>query len=191
MKLVAYGLKNFFKGSWFNFFDLIIVIASLVDIIVTKTFLNTNNKYSGSVITALRGFRLLRVFKLARSWKRFELLLDTMGSTLKDVATFSIILFLFIFIFSLLGMELFAYKAKLDPDTNYVDLENGESPTFNFDTFMNSFSLVFIILTNDGTSAIYYNHWRAVGALPATLFFVTLVLVGQKIILNLFVAILL
>jgi voltage-dependent calcium channel L type alpha-1D len=133
----------------------------------------------------------LRIFKLARTWKRFELLLETMAHTLMDVATFSILLFLYIFIYTLLGMELFAYKAKLDPDTDYVDPVNGVSPEFNFDTFLNSFSLVFIILTNDGTSAIYYNFYRAVSAVSSTIFFVSLVLIGQKIILNLFVAILL
>jgi ATP/ADP translocase len=101
-----------------------------------------------------------------------------MSNTLKDVASFSILLFLYIFIFTLLGMELFAYRAKLDPETNYVDLVNGESPSFNFDNFLNSFSLVFIILTNDGTSAIYYNHYRSVGAVSSTIFFVSLVLIG-------------
>ena len=65
------------------------------------------------------------------------------------------------------------------------------SPTFNFDNFLNSFSLVFIILTNDGQAAVYYNYYRAVGAAAATIFFVLLVLVGQKVIINLFVAILL
>jgi voltage-dependent calcium channel L type alpha-1D len=134
---------------------------------------------------------LLRIFKLARTWKRFELLLETMAHTLTDVASFSILLFLYIFIFTLLGMELFAWRAKLDPDTNYVDLINGESPTFNFDNFLNSFSLVFIILTNDGTSLIYYNHYRSVSPVSSTIYFVSLVLIGQKIILNLFVAILL
>lgn len=192
IKFLAFGVKSFFKGSWFNTFDLLIVIGSLVDIIIAQTLLDsTGKKKTGSVITALRGFRLLRIFKLARSWKRFELLLETMASTLKDVASFSVLLFLFIYIFTLLGMELFAHKAKLDPDTGYVDLENGESPTFNFDNFLNSFSLVFIILTNDGTSAIYYNHYRAVGAFTSSVFFMTLVIVGQKIIMNLFVAILL
>lgn len=133
----------------------------------------------------------MRVFKLSREWKRFELLLETMGNTLKDVASFSFLLFLFIFIFTLLGMELFANKAKLDPDTNFLDPVNGVSPTFNFDNFLNSFSLVFIILTNDGQAAIFYNFYRAVTAAGATIFWVLLVVVGQKIILNLFVAILL
>jgi hypothetical protein len=133
----------------------------------------------------------MRVLKLSREWKRFELLLETMRNTLKDVASFSFLLFLFTFIFTLMGLELFAYKAMLDPETNFVDLENGVSPTFNFDTFMNSFSLVFIILTNDGQAAIYYNHYRSVTSWGSTIFWVLLVIVGQKIILNLFVAILL
>ena len=50
----------------------------------------------------------MRVFKLSREWKRFELLLETMGNTLKDVASFSFLLFVFTFIFTLLGLELFA-----------------------------------------------------------------------------------
>ena len=103
IKLLAFGFKTFFKGSWFNSFDLLIVIGSLVDIIIANAVLDeSENKRSGSVITALRGFRLLRVFKLARSWKRFELLLETLASTLKDVVSFSVLLFLFIYIFTFL-----------------------------------------------------------------------------------------
>jgi hypothetical protein len=133
----------------------------------------------------------MRVLKLSREWKRLKLLLETMGNTLKDVASFSLLLFLFTFIFTLLELKLFAYKAMLDTETNFVDLENGVSPTFNFDTFMNSFSLVFIILTNDGQAAIYFNHYRSVNSWGSTIFWVLLVVEGQKIILNLFVAILL
>jgi hypothetical protein len=129
------------------------------------------------------------VFKLAKTWKRFELLLQTIANTLKDVATFSILIF--IFIFSLLGMELFAHKIKFHEETEKVDLVNGKSPSFNFDSFLNSFSLVFIILTNDGTSGIYYNLYRAVSPFQSTLYIVFLTLLGQKVMLNLFVAILL
>jgi Ion transport protein len=93
----------------------------------------------------------LRVFKLAKSWKRFQLLLETMVHTLRDVASFSVLLLLFIFILTLLGMELFSNKVKINPLTNYVDFENGISPEVNFDTFINAFSAVFIVLTNDGT----------------------------------------
>lgn len=36
VKLIAVGIKSYFVGSWFNVFDSIIVIASLVDIIVSN-----------------------------------------------------------------------------------------------------------------------------------------------------------
>ena len=150
-----------------------------------------NNSKIGSVITALRAFRLLRIFKLAKTWKRFELLLETMVSTLKDIASFSVLLFLFIFIFTLLGMELFAYKVKFNRETDQVDLVDGESPDVNFDNFINAFSLVFIVLTNDGTSEIYYNLYRSVSSIASTIYIVLLTMIGQKVMLNLFVAILL
>lgn len=119
-------------------------------------------------------------------------MIETMGKSIKDITNFTIFMFLFIFIFTLMGLELFAYKATFNPETGEIDTtEKGVSPTFNFDTFLNSFSLVFIILTNDGTSAVYYNYFRAVSPTSSTFFFVLLTIVGQKFIINLFVAILL
>jgi hypothetical protein len=111
IKMIAVGFKNFFKGGAFNIFDALIVVASLTDIILSNILLS---KSSTSVITALRGFRLLRIFKLAKSWKRLELLLETMARTLRDIATFSILLFVVILVFTLLGLELFAFKIKLN-----------------------------------------------------------------------------
>lgn len=114
-----------------------------------------------------------------------------MAHTLKDVASFSVLLMLFMFILTLLGMELFAYKVKLDPLTNYIDLDNGTSPDVNFDNFINAFSAVFIILTNDGTSGIYYNLYRSVNSYSSTFYIIVLILIGQKVVMNLFIAILL
>jgi hypothetical protein len=56
---------------------------------------------------------------------------------------------------------------------------------------MNSFTNVFIILTNDNQSAIFYNYYRTVGATPASLYWITLITLGQKVLLNLFLSILL
>ena len=106
IKLFALGIKQYFK-DYFNIFDCIIVISSVADIIATQIITDS----SVGAITALRAFRLLRIFKLAKQWISFQNLLKTVGRTLKDVSTFSILLFLFIFIYALLGLELFAYKA--------------------------------------------------------------------------------
>ncbi len=36
IKIAAFGFKTFFKGEWFNMFDCVIVIASLIDIIISE-----------------------------------------------------------------------------------------------------------------------------------------------------------
>jgi hypothetical protein len=66
IKLFALGFKDYFIDP-FNSFDCVVVLASLVDLFVSNL---VNNESRGS-ITALRGFRLLRIFKLAKSWKKF------------------------------------------------------------------------------------------------------------------------
>jgi voltage-dependent calcium channel L type alpha-1D len=113
-----------------------------------------------------------------------------LGRTLVDIATFSILLFLFIVTYTLLGLELFANRAKFTDD-DQVDMINGSPPKYNFDRFMSSFTTVFIVLTNDGISTIFYDYYRSVGPIAAILFFISLVIIGQKILLNLFIAILL
>jgi hypothetical protein len=77
-----------------------------------------------------------------------------MGKTLKEISAFTVVLFLFMFIYSILGMEMFAYKAKYDPDGN-LDLVNGESLDQNFDSFLWSFTTVFVLLTEDGWSTVH------------------------------------
>ena len=70
-------------------------------------------------------------------------------------------------------------------------MENGEYPDSNFNTFLDAFASVFIVLANDGWTVIFFSHYRACGSLSSTLFFLTLLILGQFVILNLFLAILL
>lgn len=67
IKLIALGIKGYFRGTWFNSFDCLIVIASLIDLILTNTILRSSGKdVKINLVTALRALRLLRVFKLAK-----------------------------------------------------------------------------------------------------------------------------
>lgn len=66
IKLIGIGFKGYFKDAY-NSFDSIIVLTSIIDI----GFTMSKSKKIGSAVTALRSFRLLRIFKLAKSWKRF------------------------------------------------------------------------------------------------------------------------
>lgn len=56
----------------------------------------------------MRMFRLLRVFKLAKIWPEFAYILVTVGNTIKKISAFLVLFLIFIFSFSILGMELFS-----------------------------------------------------------------------------------
>jgi hypothetical protein len=60
----------------------------------------------------------------------------------------------------------------------------------NFNTPFSAFLSVFIVLANDGWSKIYYDHYRVADPVSTTLFFFSLLVVGQFILVNLFIAIL-
>ena len=109
---------------------------------------------------------------------------------MKDISNFSVLLFLFMFTYTLLGMEMFGYKVKFNSEGK-VDLKNGKYPNSTFNTFTEGFASVFIILANDGWSTIFFDHYRAIGPIQALIFFMSLLIIGQFILLNLFLAILL
>ena len=81
IKLLGLGVKEY-KRDPFNIFDAALVILSMVEIVI----MNTDPTLStGGAFSAFRGVRLLRVFKLARSWTSFRNLLKVMIQTAIDV----------------------------------------------------------------------------------------------------------
>lgn len=133
---------------------------------------------------------MLSLFKLAKTWRRFNHLLKTMWRTLIDISTFTVVLFLFMFIFSILGMENFAYNVKFNA-SNQVDLINGTSYNQNFDTFLWSMTTVFVLFTGDCWSYIWFSLYRAADGVRASIFVFAIMILGNRILLNLFLAILL
>jgi hypothetical protein len=129
------------------------------------------------------------VFKLAKNWKSFKNLLKIMRLTLKDISTFSVLLFIFIFTYTLIGMEWFAFKIKFVDEVK-IDNINGVYVDSNFNTFYQSFIMVFDILTGDSWAMKYYQYYRGVNGVSASFFFLSIIVFGQYILLMLFLAIL-
>lgn len=71
-------------------FDGIVVLASLME-----SFMN-----GGGALSALRGFRLLRIFRLAKKWISFRVLLKSMLHTVRSLGNFSILLVLMMYFVS-------------------------------------------------------------------------------------------
>lgn len=77
MKLVALSPKFYFREGW-NVFDFIIVVLSLLELGLDGV----------QGLSVLRSFRLLRVFKLAKSWPTLNLLLNIIVSTSNNRCNF-------------------------------------------------------------------------------------------------------
>lgn len=145
-------------------------------------------------LTIFRGFRLLRVFRLARNWDSFHKMMVNIGQTLKDIVNFFILLLIVVFVFSLLGVELFNNYVHFDQNDMVVskDDPNGRPPTQNFDSFENSFVSVFVCLIGEDWQQIMHNYMRAEqNRLIPNFFFIILMIVGHLFLMNLFLAILL
>lgn len=108
---------------------------------------------------------------------------------MKDISYFSILLFLFMFTYTLLGMEMFAYKVKLDDD-GQCDMVNGTWPRANFNNFLFGITTVFIVIIGEDWNNVMVMYWKCTN-LSSVLYFVSLLILGNWIMLNLFLAILL
>jgi hypothetical protein len=178
MVLKASGLgPRVYLSDAFNLFDAIIVITSLVELIVAASSAGGD---AGSIVGIFRTFRLLRVLKLAKSIKSLRILLVTTINSLPDIGWMSLLLVLFLFIFAVLGVQLFAGALTSGSDP----------PPYNFDNLFNSVFAVLMVLTGDDWTSIMADTANASGG-AAILYFVLLHAFGSYIVLSLFVAILL
>ncbi|KAL9916057.1 na channel protein 60E isoform 2-T2 [Glossina fuscipes fuscipes] len=175
VKLMALS-KDFFLCGW-NIFDLIIVTASLLDIIFELV----------DGLSVLRGLRLLRVLKLAQSWTTMKVLLSIIISTIGALGNLTLILVIVIYIFAVIGMQLFSKDYtpdKFEPDP---------VPRWNFNDFFHSFMMIFRILCGEWIEPLW-DCMRAEeeqGASSCFAIFLPTLVMGNFMVLNLFLALLL
>ncbi|XP_052752160.1 sodium channel protein para isoform X20 [Galleria mellonella] len=174
LKLIAMSPKYYFQEGW-NIFDFIIVALSLLELGLEGV----------QGLSVLRSFRLLRVFKLAKSWPTLNLLISIMGRTMGALGNLTFVLCIIIFIFAVMGMQLFG-KNYVD----YVDrFPGGDLPRWNFTDFMHSFMIVFRVLCGEWIESMW--DCMLVGDVSCIPFFLATVVIGNLVVLNLFLALLL
>ncbi|XP_071965446.1 sodium channel protein 1 brain-like [Antedon mediterranea] len=173
-KIIALDF-NYFKSSW-NLFDLVIVCVSLIEVFLSG--------YEGGGLSVLRTFRLLRVLKLAQSWTTMRVLLSIIGTTMAAVGNLSLVLLIIIYIFAVIGMQLFG--------GDYIDsnFEEGIVPRWNFKDFHHSLMMVFRILCGEWIEPLY-DCMRASNPGTCIIVFILTLIIGNIMILNLFLALLL
>ncbi|XP_063303733.1 voltage-dependent L-type calcium channel subunit alpha-1C isoform X3 [Pelobates fuscus] len=179
LKMYSLGLQAYFV-SLFNRFDCFIVCGGILETILVETKI-----MSPLGISVLRCVRLLRIFKITRYWNSLSNLVASLLNSVRSIASLLLLLFLFIIIFSLLGMQLFGGKFNFD-----------EMPTrrSTFDNFPQALLTVFQILTGEDWNSVMYDGIMAYGgpSFPGMLvciYFIILFICGNYILLNVFLAI--
>ncbi|KAJ8400159.1 hypothetical protein AAFF_G00398530 [Aldrovandia affinis] len=179
VKMYSLGLQAYFV-SLFNRFDCFVVCGG-----ITETILVELAVMSPLGISVFRCVRLLRIFKVTRHWASLSNLVASLLNSMKSIASLLLLLFLFIIIFSLLGMQVFG--GKFNFDQTHIKRST-------FDNFPQALLTVFQILTGEDWNVVMYDGIMAYGGPSSSgmivcIYFVILFVCGNYILLNVFLAI--
>jgi voltage-gated sodium channel len=183
IKILAEGKNPFsyFKNPW-NVFDFTIVVACLLE-----PFLDLG----GAFLPVLRLARILRVLRLVTAIPKLQLLVTCLLKSLPSMFYVSILLFLLFYIYGTMAVFLF-----------------GENDPIHFQNLQTSILSLFRVVTlEDWTDVMYINmygsdqygytaedltKWNPLSSespLGAAVFFVSFVLIGTMIVLNLVIGV--
>ncbi|RVE70824.1 hypothetical protein OJAV_G00068930 [Oryzias javanicus] len=179
MKMYAFGLQIYFMAL-FNRFDCFVVCGGILE-----TLLVEMDVIPPIGISVLRCIRLLRIFKMTRHWAALSDLVTSLLNSMKAICSLLLLLFLFLIIFALLGMQLFGGKFNFDET---------QMKRSTFDSFPQALLTCFQILTGEDWNAVMYDGIMAYGGpifpnMVVCIYFVILFVCGNYILLNVFLAI--
>ncbi|MCJ8735276.1 hypothetical protein PDJAM_G00245170 [Pangasius djambal] len=108
MKMYSFGFQVYFIAL-FNRFDCFVVCGGILETVLVEL-----DVIPPIGISVLRCVRLLRIFKVTRHWAALSDLVTSLLNSMKAICSLLLLLFLFLIIFALLGMQLFGGKFNFD-----------------------------------------------------------------------------
>uniref|UniRef100_A0AAQ4PTR9 Sodium channel protein n=1 Tax=Gasterosteus aculeatus aculeatus TaxID=481459 RepID=A0AAQ4PTR9_GASAC len=176
LKLIAMDPYYYFQQGW-NIFDGVIVCLSLMELGLSNV----------EGLSVLRSFRLLRVFKLAKSWPTLNTLIKIIGNSVGALGNLTLVLAIIVFIFAVVGMQLFG--------KNYQDCVckisiDCQLPRWHMKDFFHSFLIVFRVLCGEWIETMW-DCMEVAGQPLCILVFMLVMVIGNLVVLNLFLALLL
>ncbi|KAL3058474.1 hypothetical protein OYC64_010597 [Pagothenia borchgrevinki] len=175
-KLVAMDPYYYFQGGW-NCFDGFIVTLSLVELGLADV----------EGLSVLRSFRLLRVFKLAKSWPTLNMLIKIIGNSVGALGNLTLVLAIIVFIFAVVGMQLFGKSYK---DCVCKINVTCVLPRWHMHDFFHSFLIVFRVLCGEWIETMW-DCMEVAGQTMCLTVFMMVMVIGNLVVLNLFLALLL
>ncbi|XP_032205897.1 sodium channel protein type 5 subunit alpha isoform X2 [Mustela erminea] len=175
-KIIALDPYYYFQQGW-NIFDSIIVILSLMELGLSRM----------GNLSVLRSFRLLRVFKLAKSWPTLNTLIKIIGNSVGALGNLTLVLAIIVFIFAVVGMQLFG---KNYSEQRYRISDSGLLPRWHMMDFFHAFLIIFRILCGEWIETMW-DCMEVSGQSLCLLVFLLVMVIGNLVVLNLFLALLL
>ncbi|KAK5861223.1 hypothetical protein PBY51_022637 [Eleginops maclovinus] len=175
-KIIAMDPYFYFQERW-NIFDSIIVSLSLMELGLE----NVNG------MSVLRSFRLLRVFKLAKSWPTLNTLIKIIGNSVGALGNLTLVLAIIVFIFAVVGMQLFGKYYK---DCVCKISEDCTLPRWHMNDFFHSFLIVFRVLCGEWIETMW-DCMEVAGTHMCITVYMMVLVIGNLVVLNLFLALLL
>ncbi|NXF65627.1 SCNAA protein, partial [Ciccaba nigrolineata] len=168
LKIIALDPYNYFQQKW-NIFDSIVVMIGLISF-------KENLSY----------FRLLRIFKLAKSWPALNTLMKIILNSVGALGNLTLVLIITVFIFAVVGKQVLGKHYK----RNYYKISTDENLRWHMKDFCHSFLIIFRILCGEWIETMWECMEVAGKELCLPIFLLVLV-IGNLVVLNLFIALLL
>ncbi|XP_034390660.1 sodium channel protein type 4 subunit alpha B-like [Cyclopterus lumpus] len=171
LKLVAMDPYGYFQVGW-NIFDSIIVAVSLVEM---------------TDAVDLRWFLVMRVFRLARWWPSLHMFIKLVWTSVMALRNLTFVLFIMVFISSLVGMQLFQQDYRDHVCRISMDCQ---LPRWHFSDFFHSFLIIIRVLFGEWIE-IMWDSMAVSNQTTCLIFFSMVLVIGNLLVLNLFLSLLL
>jgi len=160
LKMAAHGRQPWrYFANGWNVFDFLIVVLCLLPV-------------GGPFAAVLRLARALRLLRLVSALPKLQLLVGALLKSLSAMGYVSLLLALLFYIYAVAGIHLFG---KTDPA--------------NFGSLGTALLTLFRIVTLDNWGDIFLAQLAQVSGVKVSIYFVTFIVFGTMIILNLFIGI--
>jgi voltage-gated sodium channel len=160
LKIAAHGRQPWrYFADGWNVFDFLIVVICLLPV-------------GGPFAAVLRLSRALRLLRLVSALPKLQLLVGALLKSLSAMGYVSLLLALLFYMYAIVGIHLF-----------------GRNDPTNFGSLSAAFLSLFRLVTLDNWADLFNAQVAHVPAIKVALYFVTFIVFGTMIILNLFIGI--
>jgi hypothetical protein len=144
LKMLGLGPQQYL-ANWWNQFDLLVVLGIDVSIVLSVFF----GMNIGAVASLARAFRMCQIARMLKNAPQVQSLIDTIIQNLPYMSNITSVLFLVLFIFAVMGVQLFA------PVTLFGQTALSEHA--NFQNFPNAFITLFRCTTGEAWNSIMHD----------------------------------